>query len=314
MKIGIVGLCTSHPLKWVPIIRDMAEKGIIDAEITAVWDSGETRPEGFAGEFCSNYNIPLSFKKLENMVDEVDAVIIHTANWDRHIEQAKLFIDANKAVLIDKPVIGSFEDSNTLINWVDKGARITGGSSLRFAEELAEYNSRPLGDRGKIQTVFAGCGTDEFSYGIHAYSMLSGLMGTGIKSVQHVGTSGQKIVKISWNDGKLGFLSVGKAAKLPFHVTVVSTKDVRQFKIDPGGIYRALLENCLPYICSKTNIPPFSMKELLEPEYAAIAAKISWTNGGNEVMLANIEDYDVNYDGKSFADEYRNARINAQGG
>ena len=45
-KIGLVGLCTSHPDSWIPIIREFTAAGLFDAEIVAAWDSGETRPRG----------------------------------------------------------------------------------------------------------------------------------------------------------------------------------------------------------------------------------------------------------------------------
>ena len=55
-RIGLVGLCTSHPESWVPIIREYVGQGLFDAEITAAWDSGETRPEGFAKDFCKQFD------------------------------------------------------------------------------------------------------------------------------------------------------------------------------------------------------------------------------------------------------------------
>ncbi|MHB9138157.1 MAG: hypothetical protein ACYC4Q_02000, partial [Victivallaceae bacterium] len=67
-KLGLVGLCTSHPEGWVPIIRDMTDNNIVDVEIVAAWDSGETRPAGFAAEFCKKFNIPHVIENLEDMI------------------------------------------------------------------------------------------------------------------------------------------------------------------------------------------------------------------------------------------------------
>lgn len=74
MKIGIVNLCTSHPQDFVPILRDL------DCEVRCVWDSGDTRPTGFAEEFAKKFNISQVCKTVEDMVDKVDAVIIDGAN------------------------------------------------------------------------------------------------------------------------------------------------------------------------------------------------------------------------------------------
>ena len=79
-KLGLVGLCTSHPGAWVPIIRELVQEGFVDVEVVAAWDSAETRPEGFAQTFCAENNIPTAVDRLEDLVDLVDGVIVHTTN------------------------------------------------------------------------------------------------------------------------------------------------------------------------------------------------------------------------------------------
>src|ERR1035441_5502868 len=134
-KLGLVGLCTSHPANWVPIIRQLTAEHYVDAEVHAAWDSGQTRPNGYAKEFCREHGIPLAADRLEDMVDEVDGVIIHTADWGRHVAQTRGFVQAGKSVLIDKPLAGNMQDARQLAEWAAAGHRLTGGSSLRFAPE-----------------------------------------------------------------------------------------------------------------------------------------------------------------------------------
>jgi GFO/IDH/MocA oxidoreductase family protein len=138
---------------------------------------------------------------LADMVDMVDGVIIHTANWDKHIEQARPFIEADKAVLIDKPIIGNMKDANTFLGWMKRGKRITGGSSLRFCKEVNEFLMLPIDKRGTVHTAYTAIGVDEMNYGIHGYSIIAGLMGPGIQSVQYIGESKQKHLMLQWNDG-----------------------------------------------------------------------------------------------------------------
>ncbi len=308
-RLGLVGLCTSHPAKWVPIIRQLANELHLDVEVSAAWDSGETRPERYAMEFCRELGIPKSVEKLEDMLEEADGVIVHTANWDRHVAQARPFVETGKSVLIDKPIIGNVRDAKQLLDWAARGKKITGGSSLRFTREVREWLARPTEERGDVRTAFAGCGTDEFNYGIHAYALMSALMGSGIRSVQYLGASGQRLLKIIWADGKIGFLSVGQAASLPFHLTAVTTKTVFQTTVAPSHIYRDLLERCLPYLCGAAEKPPLPMAELLEPELAAIAARQSWLRHGAEIQLNNLPPDDPGYDGAEFARAYRRARM-----
>lgn len=310
-RLGLVGLCTSHPTKWVPIIRELARELRLDIEVRAAWDSGQTRPEGYAREFCRELGIPRAVERLEGLLEEVDGVIIHTADWGCHIAQARPFVEAGKPVMLDKPMVGNVRDANQLLAWAAQGGRITGGSSLRFAREIREWLARPGEQRGEVRTAFAGCGTDEFNYGIHAYALLSGLMGGGIRSVQYLGSAGQRLLKIVWADGKIGCLSVGQAAALPFHLTAVTTQTIFQTTVDPGHLYRGLLERCLPYLCGQIESPPLPMAQLLEPELAAIAARQSWLQQGAEVHLKDLPAEDPGYDGAEFALAYRRARMGA---
>jgi hypothetical protein len=156
-----------------------------------------------------------------------------------------------------------------------------------------------------------GCGTDEFNYGIHAYSLLSGLMGHGINSTECLNKNGQIIAKIDWKDGKMGILNIIPGSGPPFHVTAVTTvaDGFLQIQIDAGKIYRALLEAVLPYLSGKNENPPLSMNELLESELVAIAARASWQNGGLRVYLSDLGNEKGGYDGSQFEIEYRRTRL-----
>jgi Oxidoreductase family, NAD-binding Rossmann fold len=308
-KLGLVGLCTSHPDSWVPVIREMTKEGLVDVDVVAAWDSGETRPEGFAAEFCQKYNIPTVVENLTDMVDMVDGVIIHTTNWDKHIEQAAPFVAADKAVLLDKPIVGNLKDANTVLDWMKQGKRVTGGSSLRFCQEVKEFLDIPLEERGKVYTAYAAIGVDDMNYGIHAYSIISGLMGPGIQSVRYLGSSNQKQLMLEWADGRVALMTVGKNEWLPFNITAVTDKNVYQLSVDNSKIYRSLLEAELPYLTGITDIPPLAIDEIMEPELAAIAARQSWLNDGQKVFLSDLRQDDPGYDGDQFALEYRRARL-----
>jgi hypothetical protein len=93
------------------------------------------------------------------------------------VEKARPFVEAGKAVLVDKPLAGNMRDLNQLCSGAREGARITGGSSLRFCVETRDWLAQPEEERGVPHTALCGCAVDEFNYGIHAYSMLSGITG-----------------------------------------------------------------------------------------------------------------------------------------
>jgi len=253
--------------------------------------------------------VPKVFDTIENLAGEVDCAILHGCDWDKRIEKARPFIEAGKAVLADKPIAGRPRDLEQWLAWDDVGVRISGGSSLRFCREAAEWLAQPVTDRGKPHTVLAGCGVDEFNYGIHGYALLCAFMGPGIQSVQHVDGRGQRRIQIHWDDGRLGILAVGTAAQwLPFHASVVTEKTVFQCQPDSGQLYRALLEAVLPYLSGARETPPMPLRALMEPEWCALAARKSWMENNRRVTLEELAGDADGYDGAAFAESYRKAR------
>lgn len=303
MKIGHVDLDTSHPAAWIPIERQLGH------EIVGVWDGGSVHPDDYAGRFAAEHKIPRVFSSLNEMASAVDCAIIHSCDWDTHVAKARPFIDAGKSVLIDKPLAGCLRDLRQFQAWTDQGARIAGGSSLRFSFDVQAWLARPQNERGTPHTVFCGGAMDEFNYGIHAYSLIIGIMGAGLQSVRHLGAGVQRRIVARWKDGRMGFLAMGKQDRaFPFFSTIVTEKEVTQLHLDASRLYQALLEASLPFLAGQANTPPIPMDQLIEPELAALAAQHSWLHNDEEVRLDQFQSTDAGYDGTAFAFEYRNMK------
>ena len=309
-RIGLVGLCTSHPEGWVPIMRDLAKEGVADIEVVACWDSGETRPADFAKTFAKDYNIPYTPATLEEMLPLVDGVIVHTTNWDKHIEQAKIFVEANKAVYLDKPVGGNLADINQILDWMKQGKRVTGGSVLRYCYEILACRDLVKESNENIYSAYSCVGVDDFNYGVHGYAVLVAAMGSDLLSVQYIASSNQKQVLLKFKGGRNAILTVGKTKWLPFNLVATTESKVHQIAVDNTKIYRAMLEKVMPYFSGKTDEVPQEAMSMVTPELAALAAKQSWMNNGAEVFITDIAK-DISYDGTQFAIEYRRARMGA---
>ena len=307
-KIGLVGLCTSHPECWVPVMRDLTNEGLVDIDVVAAWDSGETRPEGFAKTFAKDFNIPYTPETLEEMLPLVDGVIVHTTNWDKHLEQARIFVEAGKAVYLDKPVAGNLEEINQILDWIKQGKRVTGGSVLRFCREVIACRDEVAAMGETIYTGYSCIGVDDYNYGIHGYATLIAAMGPEVVSVQYVGSSNQKQILIKFSNGRVGILTVGKTKWLPFNLTATTGSKVHQVAVDNMQLYRAMLEKVMPYFTGKTDEVPLEATSLVMPELTALAAKQSWLNNGAEVFITDIAK-EISYDGGQFAREYRRARL-----
>lgn len=303
MKIGIIDLDTSHPEAWLPLERELG------CEITGLWDGGSVHPQSYVRQFAATHGISRVFDSPEAMLPHVDGVIIHGCDWDTHVEKARPFVLAGKAVLIDKPVAGNLDDLRQFASWVREGAKITGGSALRYTRELAAWRALPPGQRGTPHTVLCGCATDDFNYGIHAYTLLCAVMGGGACSVRHLGDGVQQRIQINWPDGRIGWLAVGELAGgwMPTYATIVTERKAVHIQPEPGNLYRSFLERVLPWFTGRADEPPCAFDTLIEPELIALAALQSRQCGGREVTLAQISP-DTRYCGASFARAYRQAR------
>ena len=302
MKLGMVDLDTSHPRGWLPILREMGH------DVVCVFDGGTVFPEGYAQEFAEEMNVQAVCASPDEMVGQVDAAIVHSCNWDLHVERARPFVEADVPVLIDKPIVGNVRDAHVLMGWAEEGKVVTGGSSLRYCYETQDFLAKPAEETAEIHVAFAGCGVDEFNYGIHAFSNLFGLMGVGCERVRWLGTYVQDQYELTWEDGRRGIVTVGRTETwLPSYATVVTARKVVQFQVDTTRIYRALLEHDLPVLAREA--PPMPTGELLEPELAAIAGLASRGRNGEPVALAELDPAAAGYDGAAFAREYRDNRL-----
>lgn len=285
MRIGLVDLDTSHPGAFTPLLRAMGH------EVVAVWHHGPA--EGFAAA----YDIPHVFEDLYAMAEEVDLAVISGADWSTHVDRVTPFVVADTAVFLDKPFAGNAPDLAELAS-LSQGTRMSGGSSLRWAVERdpdAEF-------------VLAGCSGHEFDYGIHAYSLLHGLLGPGMRRARWLGGHGQARVEVAWADGRAGMVSVGETAgRHPFHATVLSGRSVRHIDVDPSTLYETMLHAVVPYLAGQAP-DPMPMAQLVEPELAALAALRSRHDGGRWVDLDDPEVAEVEYDGPAFAAVYRRAK------
>jgi len=309
MNIGLVDLDTSHPAGWAPILKDLGHT------VVGVVDHGDVHPAGYPARFVAEHDAGRHFDSLQEMAEAVDCAIIHACDWDRHVERARPFVEAGRAVLIDKPLAGSLADLNRMRRWAGRGVRITGGSSLRFAAEVRAFLDQGVEQRGVPHTVFCGCGVDEYNYGIHAYALLSAILGPGIRAVRHLGAGAQRRIEVDWGDGRMGLLSVGPVAQwLPFYAMIVTDRGATPIQVDSSNLYRSLLSSVLDYLAARTDEPPIPFETLIEPELCALAAKCSWEQQNRLVRLDELTEADAGYDGAAFAASYREQKYPSSSG
>jgi len=272
-------------------------------DVVAVHDSGGVRPPGYAAEFAKENEIKNVCDTIEQVVEGVDAGIVHSANWDLHIEHALPFIEAGKPVLIDKPMVGNLRDLNTLLRLEAKHKTlIMGGSSARYAYDIQDLLAQKP-EMGEICAGWCQGQGDFFNYGIHTMELFQGFFGAGVVSVRHVAAKGTMDVFCArYADDTPVFYVVGSCA--PWFISISASNGVFSREIAGGTMYKALIEKFVEAI--RAGEAPISLEDNLECIKVALAAKMA-RREGCEVYLQDLTNEEF-FDGDAFAEEYAKAR------
>ena len=298
IRIGLVDLDTSHPKAFTKILN-----GMPGVKVNALWDGRDVWPEGYDDQFARENDIPHVCKKLEDMLEHVDAVMIHGVNWDKHVDRAYPFLEAKKPVLIDKPMVGKVRDIYALLELhVTHGTPEFGGSALRYAQEIPLLRSQA--DRiGEVSTVVATGPGDFFSYGIHTTELAQGMIGTGANYVEYVAENKSSFVAVTYHNGFVLMLQLQQ----PFHewsMCLYSATGMHTVRIDPSHMYEAFLQHFIDMVNGKEI--PFTLEAPLEAVKIHIAAKLSRQHGG-KIYLSEIP-AEEGFDGAAYAAEYAAAK------
>ena len=242
IKIGCVSIDVSHPMGIANLLRD----NCMDMRYTYMWDKGFRKPEEREW-FVKHFGLEAEVDEIKDMVDKVDVGFIHSCNWEKHLPLAMPFIEAGKPVYLDKPVVGTVADVKKVRELIAGGAKIIGGSSVRYAEEIQNFLKQPVEQRGEVLAAFCTCGTNEFDYAIHAVEALSEIAGAKAKSAKFVGRTKNaenqtcEAFTIEFENGVVGTYYSVLGRYNPFHISIVTTTQTVSFQINNGRIMRALM-------------------------------------------------------------------------
>lgn len=188
--IGLLGLDSVHADTFARVLWKYH-----DAEVTAVWDGGAVRDDDHKRAFCEKYDAA-PYETPESMIDDVDAVMISTLDWDTHAELAVPFLEAGVPTLVDKPIAAKLDDIETMRTAAAAGnAVFFGGSALPYHPEMQRL-TRGLSDR----TIHCSSYRGSIRYGPHAVDPIRYLIGSDWTAVEPAQAPG-KSVAIHFGNG-----------------------------------------------------------------------------------------------------------------
>lgn len=295
LRIGMIGLDTSHVVQYLNIINDPKHKDHVPGgKIVAAFKGGSpdveasrTRVDGFT-KTAVERGVKM-YDTIEEMSRNVDAIIVLSVDGRPHLDQFRRTLAAKKPVFIDKPIAGSLKDALEIARLSKQhNVPVFSTSSLRYSPDS------PIPQLEKIGPVASAISygpaetephhPDLFWYGIHAVEALYSVMGPGCEKVVRTHTAKTDVVTGVWSDGRVGTMQGNRAGRAGYGVTVIGAKGVAK-----GGektSYKPLVEAYMKFF--QTGAAPVPIETTIELHAFMEAADESKRRGGAPVTIAEV--------------------------
>ena len=290
LKVGIIGLDTSHVVAFTQVIRDAkAGDELAGLKIVAAYPGGSRDiPESWNRvkqytEQLRGMNVEI-VDSIDQLLPKVDAVMLESVDGRPHLAQAKPVIAAGKPLFIDKPMAASLADAMEIFRLAaEKKVPCFSASSLRFSSgfQAIRQKTSPLGE---VKSCVAWSPLhlephhpDLFWYGIHGVEILYTVMGPGCKTVTRAAPD--KVVGV-WADGRTGTF----VAKKDYGAQVEGTRASGLAGKYEG--YKPLVVEIARFF--RSGRPPVSAEETLEILAFMEAADASKRADGAPVSIQSV--------------------------
>ncbi|HBE04111.1 MAG: hypothetical protein A2096_05625 [Spirochaetes bacterium GWF1_41_5] len=217
-KIACIGLDTSHAVKFTELFQGSA-KAVDGFRVIAC--------QRFPSAFQSEADQDKRQKTLEDLgvkvtnsfseaVRDADGILLEVNDPALHLDYFKQAAETGLPVFLDKPLADTVTNGKKIIEIAEaKKIKFWSSSSLRFTPEIRECCrsvAAPLvcdvyGPLGK-----AASGSSVVWYGVHAFEMLSVIMGRGAKCIFSRKDEKGVVSIVEYNDGRRGTVQVNECA------------------------------------------------------------------------------------------------------
>jgi predicted dehydrogenase len=296
LRIGIIGLDTSHVVAFTQLLNDPKQKDhVAGGKVVAAFKGGSpdiessaSRVEGYTKQLREQFGVKI-VDSIPELCKQVDAVLLESVDGRPHLEQARPVFEAGKPIFIDKPVAGSLRDAIAIYRLAkEKNVPVFSASSYRFYESLLEVKKVNV---GQIRSCISYGPShlephhpDFFWYGVHPTEALFTIMGQGCESVVRSTTRDTDVVTGTWTGGRLGTLIGLQTGPTPHKVIVFGDKGVAEQK--GSGNYTPLVREIVKFF--QTGVAPVPAGETIELFAFMEAADESKRQGGKPVKIADV--------------------------
>ncbi len=303
LRIGLIGLDTSHVIAFTKTLNDPKDKNhVAGAKVVAAFKGGSkdiesswSRVDKYTEQLQKDFGVKI-VDSIEELCKQVDAVMLESVDGRPHLEQARPVIKAGKPLFIDKPMAGSLRDALEIFRLAKEcKVPVFSSSSLRYGKATQAVRN---GSVGKVLNAWTSSPVnlephhpELFWYGIHGVESLFTVMGAGCETVKRGTTSDGRIeVTGTWSGGRTGIFREGSHAKgqKPYGGTAKGENGEAEIGAYDG--YAPLLVEVIKFF--QTGVSPVPERETIEilafMEASDESKKLSGEPvGGGEILKKN---------------------------
>lgn len=173
--------------------------------IVKVWDEDPVKAHGVSDLF---FGEPKACERLEEVAEDIDAAFINccNGNGENHLQQAAPFLKKGIPIFLDKPFAATLKDAKAIVRLARKhNAPLFSASILTYVNEVRFLKQRFIEIHGPIRLgVVKGVGSaDKENLGaiIHGIGLALGVFGTGIESVECMGSAPLEYMLLHYASG-----------------------------------------------------------------------------------------------------------------
>ena len=307
INLAMVGMVdqNGHPYSWSAICNGYNEEEMLNCGYPVIPQYLGEQPKktlaipnvNVTHIWCDNYEqakhvakaslIPNVVKKPEDVIGKVDAVIIPTDKGWEHVNRAKVFMDANVPLFIDKPMCDNIEDLKRFVKWHNEGKRFMSSSSMRYNPGYENLRNSTK-EYGKLKYVNVQTPKTWERYGIHALEGIYTIVKPGFLSVTNSGSYKRDIVHLKHKNDIDVIISAIYDMKCFGKLTLAGDNGFT-FAETAGSYYsfRNQLEAFIKYL--RTGEMPYDFSETIELMKIITAGIISRNENGREVFLDELK-------------------------
>jgi len=297
VRIGLIGLDTSHSPAFAKIINDPGNVAVQGFKVAYAYPYGSRRIESSASRIPEYTNEVKEMgievlDTLDELIKSSDVVMLMTNDGTLHLEQILPVLKAKKNVYVDKPVAAHLGDVIKIYDAVrESGVAMFSSSPLRYLE-----GAQKVRYEGAVGDVIGADAfspqktepshTDLYWYGIHGVEILFTMMGPGCEFVKRTTEKEQDIVVGRWSDGRIGTYKGDLHARQYYGGTAYGTTGV--LPVGPFTGYQNLVEVIIRFF--KEGKAPVEQRETMEIYTFMEAADVSKKLGGEWVSMQKTYD------------------------